>query len=136
SGCRSRKRIRTGVWFSMRANRRVRMNFLVVALLSLCLIGVAHPAFADYPDRPIELVVPYGAGGGNDMIARALAAVAPDYLGQPLIIRIRPGAGSVLGLSEVARSRPDGYTLALPGPHVLTSRHFQDVPVNLLEDFE
>jgi tripartite-type tricarboxylate transporter receptor subunit TctC len=88
----------------------------------------------DYPNRPIELVVPYGAGGGNDLTARVMSAVAADHLGQPVIIRIRPGAGSVLGLSEVARSKADGYTLAWPGPHSLVISAFNEVPLDFLTD--
>lgn len=109
---------------------------------SLLALGLTTPAVAqdnkpdDYPTKPIELVVPYGAGGGNDLTARAISSVAPDYLGTSLIVRIRPGAGSVTGLAEVARGRADGYTLALPGPHSLTIGAFRDIPINLLEDFE
>jgi tripartite-type tricarboxylate transporter receptor subunit TctC len=93
---------------------------------------VAQPA--DYPDRPIELVIPYGAGGGNDLTARVMSSVAADYLGQPVIIRIRPGAGSVVGLSEVARSKPDGYTLAWPGPHAIVISAFNEVPLDFMND--
>jgi tripartite-type tricarboxylate transporter receptor subunit TctC len=88
----------------------------------------------DYPNRPIEIVVPYGAGGGNDLTARVMSAVAPDYLGQPVIIRLRPGGGGVVGLSEVARSNPDGYTLAWPGPHTIVISAFNEVPLDFLKD--
>lgn len=113
----------------------------LLAGLAVGVATAAGPAAAqdkklDFPTRPIELVVPYGAGGGNDLTARAVASVAAEYLGQPLVIRIRPGAGSVLGLAEVARARPDGYTLGLPGPHAVTSAAFQDIPINVVEDFE
>lgn len=95
--------------------------------------GAAN-AQSDYPNRPITVVVPYGAGGGNDLTARVMSTVASDYLGQPVVIQIRPGAGSVVGLAEVARSRPDGYTLAWPGPHSLVISAFDDVPLKFLED--
>jgi tripartite-type tricarboxylate transporter receptor subunit TctC len=104
------------------------------ASLLLLMGGTAVAQETDYPNRPIELVVPYGAGGGNDLTARVMSAVAADYLGQPVIIRIRPGAGSVVGLSEVARSKPDGYTLAWPGPHSLVISAFNDVPLDFLTD--
>jgi len=90
----------------------------------------------DYPNRPIELVVPYGAGGGNDLTARVMSSVAADYLGQPVVIRMRPGAGSIVGLSEVARSKADGYTLAWPGPHSLVISAFNEVPLDFLKDLE
>lgn len=104
-----------------------------LAAIMLALAPIAAPA-QDYPDRPIELVVPYGAGGGNDLTARVMAAVAPDYLGQPVVIRIRPGAGSITGLSEVARARPDGYTLGWPGPHSIVISAFQKVPLDFFKD--
>jgi tripartite-type tricarboxylate transporter receptor subunit TctC len=107
---------------------------LAGALSALTLLCSPLAAQSDYPNRPIELVIPYGAGGGNDLTARVMSSVAADYLGQPLIIRIRPGAGSVLGLSEVARSKPDGYTLAWPGPHAIVISAFNEVPLDFLHD--
>lgn len=111
---------------------------LLLSGLAAVVVAVSGPMAAnaqeDYPTRPIELVVPLGAGGGNDLTARVMAAVAPEYLGQPVVIRLRPGAGSVLGLSEVARSRPDGYTVAWPGPHALVISAFEDVPLDFMND--
>ena len=113
-------------------------RFWLFGGLAALALAFAAPAPAeaqeDYPNRPIELVVPYGAGGGNDLTARVMAAVAADYLGQPIVIRLRPGAGSVLGLSEVARARPDGYTLGWPGPHSIVISAFEQVPLNVMED--
>lgn len=113
---------------------KTRLLGVVGAAAALALLSGPTSAQSDYPNRPIELVIPYGAGGGNDLSARVMSSVAPDYLGQPIIIRIRPGAGSVLGLSEVARSKPDGYTLAWPGPHALVISAFNEVPLDVLSD--
>jgi tripartite-type tricarboxylate transporter receptor subunit TctC len=68
---------------------------------------------ADYPTRPITLIVPYPAGGGNDVIARLVAAKMSASLGQPIVIENRGGAGSTIGTRDVARSVPDGYTLLI-----------------------
>jgi tripartite-type tricarboxylate transporter receptor subunit TctC len=68
---------------------------------------------ADYPARPITLIVPYPAGGGNDVIARLVAAKMSASLGQPIVIENRGGAGSTIGTRDVARSAPDGYTLLI-----------------------
>jgi tripartite-type tricarboxylate transporter receptor subunit TctC len=70
-------------------------------------------AAADYPTRPITLIVPYPAGGGNDVIARLVAAKMSEGLGQPIVIENRGGAGSTIGTRDVARSEPDGYTLLI-----------------------
>lgn len=70
-------------------------------------------AASDYPTRPITLIVPYPAGGGNDVIARLVAGKMSASLGQPIVIENRAGAGSTIGTRDVARSRPDGYTLLI-----------------------
>ena len=73
------------------------------------------PAFAqgDYPSKPIRLVVPYGAGGGTDQIARLLSTKLAARLGQPVVVDNKPGAGTVLGSDFVAKQPADGYTLLL-----------------------
>lgn len=69
----------------------------------------------EFPTKPIELVIPYGPGGSHDLTARALASVAHQYLGQPLVVALRPGGGGAVGSQYVARAKPDGYTLLLGG---------------------
>jgi tripartite-type tricarboxylate transporter receptor subunit TctC len=73
----------------------------------------AASAASDYPTRSITLVVPYAAGGGNDVIARLVAAKMSASLGQPIVVENKGGAGSTIGTRDVARSRPDGYTLLI-----------------------
>ncbi|NML45063.1 tripartite tricarboxylate transporter substrate binding protein [Ramlibacter sp. G-1-2-2] len=73
----------------------------------------ATSALAEYPDKPIQLVVPFAAGGSLDVTARIIAdrLKEKDLLGQPVIINNRPGAGSAVGARAVASAAPDGYTL-------------------------
>src|ERR1700747_2292207 len=71
----------------------------------------AARAAEDYPAHPFLLVVPYPAGGGNDVLARMVAAKMSATLGQPIVIENRGGAGSTIGTRDVARSAPDGYTI-------------------------
>ena len=66
-----------------------------------------------YPNRPIRLISPFPAGGGNDVLARIIAAKLADRLGGSVVVENRPGAGAVIGIQTLARSAPDGYTLAL-----------------------
>ena len=77
-------------------------------------LGLVGPASAqDYPVRPITLIVPQAAGGGNDVIARILADNMGRRLGQQIIVENRAGAGGTLGTRALAKSEPDGYTLAM-----------------------
>jgi tripartite-type tricarboxylate transporter receptor subunit TctC len=68
---------------------------------------------ADYPDRPIHLIVPFAAGGANDIIARLIQPALALALGQPIIIDNRPAASGTVGTEAVARAQPDGYTLLM-----------------------
>lgn len=68
-------------------------------------------ALAEYPERPITLIVPWGAGGGSDATARIVAQLMEKKLGQPINVVNRTGGGSVIGHTEIARAKPDGYTL-------------------------
>ncbi|WP_326534422.1 Bug family tripartite tricarboxylate transporter substrate binding protein [Pseudorhodoferax sp.] len=86
-----------------------RIKALVPMILLLC----AQAASAsDYPNKPIQLVVGYGAGGGTDVCARTLGQHVSTKLGQTVVVENRPGAGSSLSINYVARQKPDGYTLA------------------------
>ncbi len=72
-----------------------------------------------YPDHPITLIVPYAPGGGNDVLARAVAEPMSKLLGQPLVIENRGGAGGSVGTRQIAKAVPDGYTLGLGGTGTL-----------------
>jgi tripartite-type tricarboxylate transporter receptor subunit TctC len=74
---------------------------------------------ADYPTRPITLIVPYAPGGGNDVLARGVAEPMGKTLGQPIVIENHGGAGGSIGTRQVAKSAPDGYTLGLGGTGTL-----------------
>lgn len=67
----------------------------------------------DYPNKPIRLVVPFPPGGPNDIIGRVIGQKMQELLGQPIIIDNRPGAGGTLGTDNVAKSEPDGYSIAI-----------------------
>jgi len=89
----------------------------------LALVGAALaavPAAAeDYPVRPVTLVVPYAAGGGNDAMARIVADKMSRTLGQQVVVENRAGAGGTIATRQVAKSAPDGYTLAIGGTGTL-----------------
>lgn len=88
------------------------------ALASLGIVvistGAAAPmARAAFPDQPVHIVVPFAPGGGTDLVSRVLGVGMARTLGQPVVIDNRPGAGTIIGATAVARSKPDGYTLVM-----------------------
>lgn len=86
----------------------------LLALL-MTFIPVTVATAQEFPTKPIELIIPYGAGGSHDLTARALASVAHQYLGQPMLVVLKPGGGGAVGSQYVIRAKPDGYTLMLGG---------------------
>src|SRR3977135_628514 len=101
-----------------------------------CLLGV--PAWArEYPPRPIRLIVPIGAGGGTDILARHVAQKLGERLRQAAIVENRPGAGSLIGTEYAARAAPDGYTLLVGGIFnmVMNKALVKNLPYEPLRDF-
>ncbi len=93
----------------------------VIAALVFVVGGSAVSLSAEYPVRPITLQVPWVAGGGTDVGARILASIAEKKIGQNIVVINKPGAGSQIGLTELARQKPDGYYLGfISTPHICT----------------
>ena len=90
--------------------------FHKTARLSIFLGGLltAGIAFADYPTKTITMVIPYGAGGGTDVLARTLQPALEEALGQTIVVSNVPGGGGILGFTQVANAKPDGYTVTIP----------------------
>lgn len=96
----------------MRLRRFVRY-ICTVALAIAAALPFATRAEAQYPERPITIIVPWGAGGGTDATARIIASVLKEELGQPVNVVNRTGGSGVVGHSAIASADPDGYTLGL-----------------------
>lgn len=84
---------------------------LVGACAGVLMLGTALPALADYPDRPVTIIVPWGAGGGTDTIIRIFAIGFEEAMGQPINVVNRTGGSGVVGHSAITNAKPDGYTL-------------------------
>ena len=115
-----------------------RRGALVFALQSFALQCVAARAFAaDYPSRPVKLVVPYAPGGGADAVARIVAKKLSEQVGRSIVIENKGGAGSILGTDLVAKAEPDGYTLLLgqSGPISINPAVYKSLPYDPVKDF-
>ncbi|MDR2334882.1 MAG: tripartite tricarboxylate transporter substrate binding protein [Burkholderiaceae bacterium] len=98
------------------------------AALTLGFTAFAGHAAEAWPSRPIRFVVPFSAGGANDLLARAAAEGASKVLGQTIIVDNKPGAGAILGTDVVAKSQPDGYTFLVSAAGVISNSMIRKVP--------
>ena len=83
---------------------------LIATLVATCL-AAGHTRAAEYPERTVDLVIPYPAGGGIDLLLRALGEGLATHFKQSFVVSNRTGAGGAIGIAYVARSAPDGHTL-------------------------
>jgi tripartite-type tricarboxylate transporter receptor subunit TctC len=107
-----------------------------VALLVLFAALDSSASAQPYPNRPIKIIVPFGAGGPTDVFTRAIAEELKQALNVPVVMENRPGAGSVIGTAEVARAAPDGYTLLmLSSTQTVNETLMAKKPYQLTKDF-
>jgi tripartite-type tricarboxylate transporter receptor subunit TctC len=108
-----------------------------IVLGAIAVVGILlAPAFAadDYPNKPIKMVVPYGAGTGADIMARQILPGMNQQLKQPVIVENRPGAGAVLGTEAVATAAPDGYTLLFGATQTSINPHVFNLRFDTMKD--
>jgi tripartite-type tricarboxylate transporter receptor subunit TctC len=115
------------------------MRVLAILTVAIATSLSAMPAVAQqtYPSKPIRLIVPYPAGGATDFFARFVFARMSETLGQQVVVENRPGAGTAIGASEVARSAPDGYTLLLgdAGTYAFNPTLYKKLAYDPVRDF-
>jgi tripartite-type tricarboxylate transporter receptor subunit TctC len=119
------------------------MSMKVVRVLGALMLGGAVwampvAAFAEYPDHPVRLIVPQAAGSATDTVARILAAELGPALGGNVIVEDKPGGALTIGMDIVAKSPPDGYTLAIGpiGALAITRHIVAKLPYNIEKDFQ
>ncbi|WP_379128337.1 tripartite tricarboxylate transporter substrate binding protein [Paenibacillus sp. sgz500958] len=117
---------------------RVRWVWIIAALAVLLIIGIGYRYSSplnsgngdiDFPRKPITLIVPYAAGGGTDITARALAKATEKVLGQPVVVVNRTGGGGSVGLMEGANAKGDGYTVTFLPAELTTLPHLGLLPI-------
>jgi len=114
------------------------MRAILLAVVGCAIISIRHAGAAEYPTRPVPLIVPFAAGGGSDVQARLIAKELGGRLGKPVVIDNRPGAGGSIGTALAARAKPDGHTLLFGSitTFVVEPVLRKDVGYNVLRDFE
>jgi tripartite-type tricarboxylate transporter receptor subunit TctC len=114
--------------------RKVRKTVMLSALIALL---TATAGAADFPTKPVNLVVGFAAGGETDIVVRAMNDKLGERLGQPAVVLNKAGSGGLVGAEFVAKSKPDGYNLlTLSLSHILRQAADPQMPVNVLKDFE
>ncbi len=97
-------------------------------------IGAAQAA--DYPAKPVRMIVPLAMGGGSDIVGRIVAVALADHWGQPVVVDNRPGAGSTLGTALAAKATPDGYTVLVSSSSIAISPAlYKKLPFDVVRDF-
>jgi tripartite-type tricarboxylate transporter receptor subunit TctC len=118
-------------------SRRMRACLAVVAVFCALPAGIGpSQAQTKYPERPVRIIVPYGAGGVADVTTRLVAQKVSEAMGQTFVIENRPGAGGIVGAKALLASPPDGYTLFLAGNgSAISESLFKSLPFNVVRDF-
>jgi tripartite-type tricarboxylate transporter receptor subunit TctC len=119
-----------------RGVRNVGSFFTACVIATACLFSITTQA-ADYPDKPISILVGFPPGTSTDAVARIIGERLSKELGQPVIVKNRPGVGGSLALGELAKMKPDGYTIALSasGPLGINPHLLKNINYDALKDF-
>jgi tripartite-type tricarboxylate transporter receptor subunit TctC len=113
-----------------------RLQWMVVAVVGLC-CALSNSVAQNFPNKPIQIIVPVAAGGGTDLLARTLGQKVSELLGQPVVIDNRLGAGGNIGVEMVVKAKPDGYTLILsPGTIATNVAVYRKLPYDLVKDLQ
>ena len=114
----------------------LRWQRMVIAASMFSLTGIAAHA-QNFPNKPIQVVVPVAAGGGTDLLARNLSQRVSEILGQPLVVENKLGAGGNIGVEYVMKSKADGYTLLISPATIATNvAVYKKLPYDLVKDLQ
>ncbi len=113
------------------------MHRAALAVAALGFAALSGPALAEWPDKPVRIVVAYSAGGANDLLGRVFADQLSKTFGQQFFVENRTGGGGLIGTEAVARAAPDGYTLQISGmpSHVLAPAMNKNASFDPIKDF-
>jgi tripartite-type tricarboxylate transporter receptor subunit TctC len=97
--------------------RKTIFRFLLVGFC-LVFVSAGTTLAAKYPKKPITMIIPFSAGGSHDLNARVFTSIIPQYLGQPVVVKLMPGAGGQIATAAAVKAKPDGYTLIFTNNYV------------------
>jgi tripartite-type tricarboxylate transporter receptor subunit TctC len=118
---------------------RAKIGVIILLASLMTVAGVGRTLAAEaFPTKPIQLIVPYGAGGSTDVLARAISQVAPKHFPVPVVVVNKAGGGGIPGRVDVVRSKPDGYTLLFGygSGEDLVVPHQRPLPFDVFKDLE
>jgi tripartite-type tricarboxylate transporter receptor subunit TctC len=112
-------------------------SLLLAGLAAVFATGAAAQTAANYPSKPIRIIVPYSPGGTTDMLARVIGKHLQEKWGQPVVVENRPGVNGMLGSDIVAKAAPDGHTfgVASPGSHAANPFLYKNISHDIVKDF-
>lgn len=114
-----------------------RRSLLIAGAASLVAPGLRAQGAQDYPNKPIRIILPFTPGGTTDALARAIGQKLQEYWGQPTVIDNRPGAAGWLGITQMAKTPPDGYTIGLTISNIIYAHAlYTKLPFDIQKDFE
>lgn len=120
-----------------RHRRQLALGLALAPLAAAFALSSPVHAASAWPDKPIQIIVPFGPGGTTDLLARLVAEGMSKELKQTVVVHNKPGAGANIGAAEVARAAPDGYTLLMgtPGPLAINPHIYSDMTFDPAKDF-
>ncbi len=111
-------------------------RFLLAVLSAALFLCMGPGARAEFPEKPITLILPLGAGGSHDRNARVFTSIIPTYLGNAMIVKLMPGASGQTGTAAAAKAKPDGYTLLFTHNYFdQLQQHVKKLPYDTTKDF-
>lgn len=108
---------------------------IIWSVFLMMMLAIISPVSAEYPDKPINCIVNFEAGGTTDIAARYMSDLASKILGQPMVVINKAGGTGSVGLASVKKEKPDGYNIATVAGGIFITQHMRQLPFDILKDF-
>ena len=108
---------------------------IIGSIFLTIMLAITSSALAEYPDRPINCIVSFEAGGTTDIAARSICDLASKILGQPMVVINKAGGTGSVALASVKKEKPDGYNIVIVAGGIFISQHMRQLPFDILKDF-